>query len=410
MKSNGVFVFLGGQDVLRGVFDSHNIAFLSNLYSCGFFPFSTVMMTIIVKKHMTAQELLIVDRKVKTLTGAARDNGVDMRVHFIKERTLGNVVRTAQKISREISSYGTRFIWAHNYYNGLIGCLLKQESRDAYFHLDLKGLPAEEELIYSDSSFLHRALKYLSLKSFGACGIRNADSVSVVSSRYKSHLYSRHSLPGDSVFIIPSIFDTARFYVDEDLRAEYRIKYGIEKNQILLLYSGGVQKWQQPASIFRLFENLHRNDRDSGLRYLFLTLRPEEARSIAGDFKIPNLIVDSATGRDLTGAYNAADVGVICRKNDPVNNFASPTKVAEYLATRNSVLLTKSVGDYGVMMEGKAYALVKSSIEDFTATRNDEIASLSSPTAEDMEIISSSVGSRCFFPLYRSILSRYTAG
>ncbi len=404
MRDNNVFVFLGGQDILRGVFDSHNVAFLSNLYSCGFFPFSTVIMTIIVKENMNDEELSIVNKKTRLLIDTARDNNVDLRIRLINSRKLKNVLKTAKTISNEIQFFDRKFIWAHNYYNGLIGSILRKRTKNAFFHLDLKGLPAEEELIYSDSSFSYRAIKYLSLKTIGAYGIRCADSVSVVSNRYKSNLCTTYSLDSDLVSVLPSVFDAERFYYDADLRSKYRRKYGIKDNQIFLLYSGSLQKWQQPASIFHLYENLSREDTNDTFRFIFLTFQCEEARHLSQRFCIPGLVIESAEGIDLTGSYNAADVGVICRKNDPVNNFASPTKVAEYLATKNSILLTESVGDYGLMLAREPYAIVKRSIDSFKSTSQRDVLALARPSSKDLEKIDSLFSSDLSTSIHKNIL------
>jgi hypothetical protein len=89
----------------------------------------------------------------------------------------------------------------------------------------------------------------------------------------------------------------------------------------------------------------------------------------------------------LVGIYNAADIGVICRKNDLVNNVASPTKVAEYLATKNSIVLTNSVGDYSIDLADKPYALIVKNIKEFQQITSNNLDNILPPSDVELKNI-----------------------
>jgi hypothetical protein len=188
------------------------------------------------------------------------------------------------------------------------------------------------------------------------------------------------------------------------MRKRFRSRYRIEDHQKLILYSGMLQKWQMPELLFSFFHKMQQQDENRGLRFLVATFDQNKARDYATKYGIRDLIVDSVSGNDLNGVYNAADIGIATRSADWVSKVSSPVKIPEYLATRNCLILHESIGDYGLDLKNKKYALVKKNDIDLLNTSISEIHSLEKPDKEDMSEILNEYSIRRYLPVIRKIL------
>jgi hypothetical protein len=134
------------------------------------------------------------------------------------------------------------------------------------------------------------------------------------------------------------------------------------------------------------------------------TFDQNKARDYATRYGIRDLIVDSVSGNDLNGAYNAADIGIATRSADWVSKVSSPVKIPEYLATKNCIILLETIGDYGLDLKNKKYALIKKNDKDLLNTSISEIHSLEKPDMEDMSEILNEYSIHRYLPVIRKIL------
>ncbi len=398
---NSTFVFLAGQDITRGVFDSHCINFLNKLYQNKTCLSNKVIMTFITNKVLSKEDTEIISRKEDYLKQLSHNYGFKLTIYHIKGKTISQIIKSYKVMCDILHNEKNIIIWAHNFYNGLIGTLLVKHFNRAYFHLDLKGVPPEEELYYSHDIWLIRYLKYLILKLAGRLSIANSHSISVVSNRFRQYLIKKYNLSNHKMLVVyPSVYDEKIFHVDVSLREEYRKKFNLKEDDKLIIFSGSMQNWQLPDNIFRLFKEIQKQNKNKLYKFIILTFQIEETVKYCDNYKLSEVLVTSAKERDLTGIYNAADIGIICRKDDLVNNVASPTKIAEYLATANSILLTNSIGDYGYFLQDKDYAIVKHNTEAFVQTKITELNQLKKPSIEELNTIGKLYGSEANIKKY----------
>ena len=115
-----------------------------------------------------------------------------------------------------------------------------------------------------------------------------------------------------------------------DLRAASRERLGWS-NKKVLLYTGGMNEWQQPELMASVFGSLRSIDPD----WRFLVLSPDRA-------KAEKILLEAGVGSDelhvLTVAHDqvamhatAGDVALLLRRRHLMNHVASPTKFGEYL-------------------------------------------------------------------------------
>lgn len=403
-RDQEVFIFLAGLNFWEGLFDTVNIKFLRILL--GFEPeeFRRVLMTIITPERLTDERRKLLEKKEEQIRKIAHEQGVRMEICHVRGRTNQGLFGAFKEIRRKTFFYKKRFIWASNYFNGFLGVMLKHSMPDTRLHFEMMGLVPEEVLFYSDANLVSRIATFLILRMICRVNLRKADSVSVVSRRFKDYVVARYRVPSSAIDVVPCFYDDGVFYVDDDLRKRFRRRYRIEDHQTLIVYSGMLQKWQMPDVLFLFFQKMQRQDENQGLRFLVATFDRDKAHYYATKYGIRDLIVESFSCDDLNGAYNAADIGIATRTADWVSKVSSPVKIPEYLATRNCLILLESIGDFGRDLKNKKYALVKTSEEDLLNTSISEIRLLERPDREDLVEILNEYSVRKYLPVVRKIL------
>lgn len=388
-SSNGkeIFIFLAGLNFWEGLFDNANIKFIRNLFELRLVNFSQMLMTIITSKHLSSDKYKILLKKEEQIQKIALEYRLNIEFYHIEGRAIRSVLRASKEIREKTVSYEKRFIWSTNYFNCFIGILVKNQLPDTYLHFEMIGLAPEEELFYSESNIIFRLTKFLILRILGRIDVKRADSVSVVSKQFKDYIISKYRLSPEFVEVVPCYYDNKVFFSNKELRRQFRLKYQINDHQKLFLYSGMLQKWQMPELLFAFFKKMQMQDKNHEFRFMIITFDQKKAQNYAAKHEIKDLIIDAVSGNDLNGVYNAGDIGIATRTSDLVSNVSSPVKIPEYLATKNSLILLESIGDYGVELKHKKYTLVKKNKKDLLNTTVKEISLLEKPDEKDLTYI-----------------------
>jgi hypothetical protein len=383
-NSGEVFIFLGGNNFWEGLFDNINVRFIRNLFDYRLADFSQILMTSVVPRNVTQDKYLILRKKEENLKNTVLENGAKIEFCHITGRTISGLLSAIKEISTQTVSYNKRFIWASNYFNCFLGTIIKRKLPNTYLHFEMLGLAPEEELYYSQSNIISRLIKFFVLKVIVRINLKRADSVSVVSKRFKDYIAARYNIEPAVIDIMPCLYASNAFFTDSEQRRDCRQKYQIKDGQKLVLYSGGLQKWQVPDMLFAFLTKLQMQDKNQNLKFMVITFDREKARKYAAKYHIKDLIIDTLSGTDLNGAYNAADIGITTRTDDWVSKVSSPVKIPEYLATKNCLVLLESIGDYGTELMHKKYALVKKNKVDLLNTTIEEIHLLEKPDDKDL--------------------------
>jgi glycosyltransferase involved in cell wall biosynthesis len=400
-----IFIFLGGNNFWEGLFDNINVRFIRNLFEYRLADFSQILMTIIVPGHVTEDKYSILRKKEENLKNTVLKNGANIEYCHIKGRTISGLLSAFKEISTKTVSYNKQFIWATNYFNCFLGTLIKRRLPNTHLHFEMMGLAPEEELYYSESNIISRLIKFCVLKIIERINLKKADSVSVVSKRFKDYVVSKYDIEPAIIDIIPCLYDHNSFFIDSEQRRVFREKYQIKDGQKLILYSGGLQKWQVPDLLFAFFKKIKIQDKNKNFKFMVITFDQEKAQNYATKYELKDLIIDAVSGTDLNSVYNAADIGITTRTDDWVSKVSSPVKIPEYLATKNCLILLESIGDYGTELMHKKYALVKKDKADLLNTIIEEIHLLEKPDDKDLLEIFKNYSINNNLPVIKKILA-----
>lgn len=162
------------------------------------------------------------------------------------------------------------------------------------------------------------------------------------------HLEEKYGQIPETVILLP-IFDAERI-------CQCRKERKKQKENLAVVYAGGMQKWQNVKMMQRAVRQA-----GSGLQFYFFTPDPDAFwKSWGHRHHLKNMEVCAKTPEEVLEAYGVCDYGFLLRDNTTVNRVACPTKLVEYLAAGIlPILYEPNVGDF--LQDGMAYI----SLNDF---------------------------------------------
>lgn len=201
---------------------------------------------------------------------------------------------------------------------------------------------SEYELAVQGASPLRRSMvpsKIRRIQSRLDRAARHADHAIFVSEALRR--VQGQDIAAEKTSILPCFADSQLFFYDPKLRNEVRSRLGFADDELIILYSGSAAAWQcVPETIALMAASISANPRCRGLivtgeKAAFEAIIPTESRA--------HFVLASASLPEMNGYLNAADVGVMLRKESPVNWVASPVKFSEYGLTGLQIVTGSAV-------------------------------------------------------------------
>lgn len=142
--------------------------------------------------------------------------------------------------------------------------------------------------------------------------------------------------------IIPCAAPSNIFFFSEELREQIRAKYLISCKNIAIIYSGSL------VGSYHIFDECisyikRLIEKDSSIIFLLVTPHNGLAKGYLTQIPKENYRLISAPFEEVNWYLNAADVGIILRRKNPVNKVASPVKFAEYSLAGLPIIMTDAV-------------------------------------------------------------------
>jgi hypothetical protein len=192
--------------------------------------------------------------------------------------------------------------------------------------LDIRGAIYQEFKLYNNMSLFQRFIKMIMLLGVKK-DIKLAQNISVVSPQLLKYVKWFYGFSSENINI-NNCLAGSRFKYDEAWRENIRNELNILADEVLVVFqSGGMAAWQQTNEVFQAFSNIK-------VKYLILG---------SSKFNYPNTISLKVDYKDVPKYLCAADIGVIFRENNIVNNVALPVKYCEYLSCGLPVVANESV-------------------------------------------------------------------
>ena len=239
-------------------------------------------------------------------------------------------------------------IHAQNLYSAFIALILKKLWGIRYV-FDMHGLVPEESLY---KSFFRRHASFKVLKWMEAKCVVNADCILCVSQAFSHYLQNQHKANANDIKVIPNGVDRALFNYDGHKRKELREGRGFE-HRLVVLYAGNVGQWHAEAKLVELFREITAQRENA----FFLILTPTPTKRLAyllssgGDMEAEeNYSVLSVAHHEVPSYSLMADIALLVRDRNKVNEVACPTKFVEYLACGVPILASSGVGDIDNIM------------------------------------------------------------
>lgn len=191
--------------------------------------------------------------------------------------------------------------------------------------------------------------------------INQADGVLVLSHAFKEELLQRHlSLKPEQIKVISTGFIKGRFSYNNAKRNEYRDLLGIG-SETVFIYAGNLYySWQNIKKTLALFSHYLKHI-DNTAKFIILTHQSDQyiAQEFIEHLSIPSesIILKEVLNSEICTYYNVADISILLRGDDLMNQVASPGKIGEYAASGTPILTSSFIGDYSSLF--RCQSLVK---------------------------------------------------
>jgi hypothetical protein len=198
--------------------------------------------------------------------------------------------------------------------------------------------------------------------------LKNVFNIVVVSEKQRKYYndYFKEKKIKKNIIVIPCAIDLIE---DDSFHLKNLMiqrKSEIDTNsQIKLCYSGSFRKYQCVNEIMEIWEMCRKLD--IAFEFYIYTNHIDEFKTAINKYseleKVTHVL--SVPKEKIFTELLKMDIGMMFRENLPINNFASPTKCAEYLYAGLDIIGTKGIGDYSDMIDKNDLGLIVDNNSDY---------------------------------------------
>lgn len=166
-----------------------------------------------------------------------------------------------------------------------------------------------------------------------------------VSEQLISYWKKEYNYQNDKHVVIPCTlnrsFETVK--ISEESITHSRKKLGINKEDIVFVYSGSLAGWQSFDILYKFIQPILKNSSNNKL--VFLSSLDKHITELENEFP-GKIICKKVSPSEVPELLIAGDYGLLIREESITNLVASPVKYAEYLACGLKVVISNQLGDY----------------------------------------------------------------
>lgn len=258
---------------------------------------------------------------------------------------------------------------------------------------DIRGIALEEMKIYSYVNF--NPIKYhLKLHHYSKC-MKNvgtkSDYISCVSETLRKEVLTKTTINNELIGVNHCIANTDFTYSHEK-RLLFRRILGLDIEEVLFVFvTSGNGLYENTNEILRIII-------EKGYKVLNLS------KTIIEDKNIINLFVPFP---DVTNYLSAADIGMVWRNNDIVNNVASPVKFSEYVCCGLPVMANNGVHLINQYIKNTGFGKTIEKIEEINNMNINHLLKIDRNKISQLAkgIFSSEVITQNYLKIYKKLLN-----
>lgn len=141
-----------------------------------------------------------------------------------------------------------------------------------------------------------------------------ADKIFVVSNKLKQYIVQNFRISDEKFQMYPCLSDRHKFFYDEQLRLQFRKELGYSKEDIVILYAGGLSsKWHVSKFILKFYQQAYMIS--CRFKFIFLSADEDKLNTLLSDFPIlkEHCTCKFVSNAEVVNYLNAADFGTLFR-------------------------------------------------------------------------------------------------
>jgi len=289
-----------------------------------------------------------------------------------------NIIKNPLRVYRILKN--AKFVYIHSILNALFSVILLNKKQK--IALDVHGVVPEE---FKFSKRLFKCWLYSCVERLLFKKIDYAITVTKNMAKYYKNKYPNAT---KIKYITKSIYPTNTIKepsINDCLRI--KTKYNIKDSDIIIIYSGNTQKWQ---NIDLMIECMKKMNNKSYL-FFIMTQSPDIIKGKVLGLLIEGyrIIIESVAPNELPAYYSLAHYGFMLRDDIVVNRVAAPTKMIEYLGYGIiPIVKSPNIGDWIEL--GYKYVSYKSDLNNLLPQKihkNVEIAKKTIDNSQSKRIL-----------------------
>jgi len=258
-----------------------------------------------------------------------------------------------ESLKQIIQAYNIDVVHAEAQYCARIGQQIKHELPEIMFSIDWHGVTPEESRMGGSHINRIMALENSEQELLAKCDLNI-----FVSAEMEVHYRNKYKINSLNYLIVPCCVSNQKFV---DLINEEKLPSNDEK--LIFGYLGSMADWQCGQEMISLFADLLRYDSRCYFELLVPKAEQQKVLEYALKFGLPetSYVLKEVPSSEVSNVLKNWDIGLLLRKDDPVNRVSSPTKFGEYLAVGIPVLMTECIGDFSKLVSDHSLGFIISS-------------------------------------------------
>ncbi|RNI22452.1 glycosyltransferase family protein [Rufibacter latericius] len=231
-------------------------------------------------------------------------------------------------------------IYIHSVFNALPALpFLKLLHKKTKVVLDVHGV-VPEELEFSGEQKKKALFTWVEKEA-----VQYIDAFIYVTFKMKAYFLQKFPALNNKEHLVYQIKPNILAATEKETQEKIKTELGLSDTDVVFIYSGSAQKWQNVNVMFRCIQGLNNPE----YKFIILSGDVEDVKAVAQQVGCPasKLIFRSVAPSMLGYYYALADYGFILRDDHILNRVASPTKLMEYLYYGiTPIVMLQDIGDF----------------------------------------------------------------